>query len=67
MGILDKNKIYFALVNAIMFILIASPPVYSIVATILGLDTTNNKTSLLFVHGVVFGLLTLLTINIVNS
>lgn len=65
MAFLDEKKLKFALVNAVLFLLIASPPVYSLVGSILGLDTEDNKNALLFVHTLVFGLVTLLTLNLV--
>jgi len=65
MSFLDSKKLKFALVNAVLFMVIASQSVYSIVGSILGLDTEDNKTALLFVHSFVFGLVTLLTLNLV--
>jgi len=65
MAMFDQSKLMFALVNAIMFMLIASPQVYSLVGGILGLDPENNKISLLFLHSIVFGLVTLVTLNMV--
>jgi hypothetical protein len=65
MAFLDEKKLKFALVNAVLFLLIASPPVYALVGSILGLDTEDNKNALLLVHTLVFGLVTLLTLNLV--
>lgn len=65
MAYLDQKKLKFAFVNALLFMLIASPALYSFVGGILGLDTEDNKNALLFVHTLVFGLVTLLTLNLV--
>ena len=65
MGFLESKKLKFALVNAVLFMVIASQSVYSIVGSILGLDIEENKTALLFVHSLVFGLVTLVTLNLV--
>ena len=65
MALIDQKKLMFALANAVLFLLIASPQVYSLVGGILGLDTDDNKTSLLFLHSIVFGLVTLVTLNLV--
>jgi len=68
MAIFDYRKLTFSCVNAFLFLLIASPFVYRMVGSALGLkydgETDNNRTSLLFVHSLVFGLITLITINV---
>ena len=65
MSLLDSKKLKFALVNAVLFLVIASQSIYSLVGSILGLDIEDNKTALLFVHSFVFGLVTLLTLSLV--
>jgi hypothetical protein len=68
MGFFERKKLMFALVNAFMFLLIASPQVYRLVGGILSLEyddeNNNNRTSLLFLHSLVFGLVTLVTVNV---
>jgi len=68
MGILSYKKLTFAAVNAVLFLVIASPPVYRIIGSIFGLkydgETENNRISLLFIHSLVFALVTLVSINV---
>ena len=71
MAILDSRKLTFSFVNAVLFLLIASPPVYRLVGYVFGLsydgETDNNRTSLLFIHTVVFMIITLITINVYGT
>jgi hypothetical protein len=67
MGMLDSRKLTFSFINAVLFLVIASPPVYRIVGSIFGLSydgEDNNRISLLFIHTVVFMLVTLIAVNV---
>ena len=68
MGILDSRKLTFSFINAVLFLLIASPPIYRLIGSIFGLkydgEEDNNRISLLFIHSVVFMIVTLITINV---
>ena len=68
MGIIDSRKITFAALNAFLFLLIASPPIYRIVAWVFDLnyddEQKNNRISLLFIHTFVFSLLTIILVNV---
>jgi len=68
MAILGSRKLTFSGINAVLFLLIASPPVYRLIGGAFGLsydgETDNNRTSLLFIHAVVFMIITLITINV---
>lgn len=66
MGVLEGKKLKFAFVNALLFLVIASPPLYSLVGGILGLDPEDNKNSLLVVHTLVFGLVSIITANLLS-
>tara|TARA_B100000424_G_C22798850_1_gene428600 strand:+ start:324 stop:545 length:222 start_codon:yes stop_codon:yes gene_type:complete len=68
MGFFDQKKATFALMAAVMYLVIASPPVYNTVGSILGLHdyddaSSNDRTLLLFVHGLVYFLGTLALVN----
>ena len=68
MGIISYKKLTFAAVNSVLFLVIASPPVYRLIGSIIGLkydgETDNNRISLLFIHSLVFALITLISINV---
>ncbi len=68
MSFIDQKKITFCLLASIMYLVIASPGVYNIVGNVLGLDdyddaSSNDRTLLLFVHGLVYFLGTLVLVN----
>lgn len=69
MGFFDQKKLMFGFLAAIMYLVIASPGVYNIVGGILGLDeyddaSSNHRTLLLFVHGLVYFLGALALVNV---
>jgi len=67
MGMFDSRKLTFSFINAFLFLLIASPPVYRMVGSILGLTydgDDNNRTALLFIHTIVFMFVSLIALNV---
>lgn len=68
MNFFTEKKLIFALLSAVMFLVIASESVYGIVGNLLGLEqhndpNSNDRTVLLFVHGLVYFLGTLVLVN----
>ena len=68
MNFFAEKKLMFAFLSAIMFLVTASETVYGMVGDILGLEQhkdpdSNDRTVLLFVHGVVYFLGTLVVVN----
>jgi len=68
MTFFENKKLMFSFLAAVMYLVIASPAIYNTVGNILGLDnyddhTSNDRTVLLFVHGLVYFLGTLALVN----
>ena len=68
MGFFDNKKLMFSFLAAVMYLVIASPAVYNTVGSVLGLENyddheSNDRTVLLFVHGLVYFLGTLALVN----
>jgi len=68
MNFFDQKKLMFSFLAAAMYLVLASPTVYNLVGSILMLDkyddaTSNDRTILLFVHGLVYFLGTLALVN----
>ena len=68
MGFFDNKKLMFSFLAAVMYLVIASPAVYNIVGSVIGLEDyddheSNDRTVLLFVHGLVYFLGTLTLVN----
>ena len=68
MGFFDNKKLMFSFLAAVMYLVIASPAVYNTVGSLLGLENyddheSNDRTVLLFVHGLVYFLGTLTLVN----
>ena len=69
MSLLSSRKLTFALINAVLFMLIASPAVYRIVGSLVGLEydgENSSKYTLLFIHSIVFMVVTLISLNLYN-
>ena len=69
MGYFDEKKLMFSFLAAIMYLIIASPMVYNFVGSILGLEeyddsASNDRTILLFIHGIVYLLGALFLVNV---
>jgi len=67
MALLDSRKLTFSFINAILFLVIASPPVYRLVGSIVGLEydgENGSKYTLLFIHTFVFMIVTLISVNV---
>ena len=67
MGYFDKKKINFAIVNTVVYIVLSIISQYHIEDRVLNLDNVNqeNKKWILpVINGIIFGLLSLLTTNI---
>ena len=72
MGFFDEKKLMFSFLAAIMYLIIASPGVYNLVGNILGLEdyddsTSNDRTILLFIHGIVYFLGALFLVNVYKT
>jgi hypothetical protein len=68
MGFFDQKKLMFGFLAAMLYLVIASPGVYNIVGNLIGLEnyddaSSNDRTLLLFVHGLVYFLGTLALVN----
>tara|TARA_Y100000389_G_C17413538_1_gene492326 strand:+ start:39 stop:260 length:222 start_codon:yes stop_codon:yes gene_type:complete len=68
MTFFENKKLMFSFLAAAMYLVIASPVIYNTVGSVLGLDnyddhTSNDRTVLLFVHGLVYFLGTLALVN----
>jgi len=68
MNFFNEKKLMFSFLAAVMFLVIASEAVYGVVGNILGLEQhedpkSNDRTVLLFVHGLVYFLGTLVLVN----
>ena len=71
MNFFSNDKLRFCAIAAIMYLVIASPPVYNLVGSILGLHNYDDSKSdhrniLLVVHGIVYFLSTLLLVNVLK-
>ena len=68
MGIFETRKLTFAFINSFLFLIIASPIAYRMMAPFFDLtyegETDNNRTSLLFIHAFLFSIITLILVNV---
>jgi hypothetical protein len=72
MGYFDEKKLMFGFLAAIMYLIIASPMVYNFVGSIIGLEeyddsASNDRTILLFIHGIVYFLGAVFLVNVYKT
>lgn len=69
--IFEGRKIKLSLYLALSFIIVASPPVYRLVSSILSLEyddeENNHRYSLLLIHSVVYLLIAFILVNVYDS
>ena len=68
MNYFSEKKIMFSVAAAVLYLVIASAPVYNFVGKLLNMDyddaSSNDRHVLLVVHGLVYFLATLLLVNV---